>query len=88
MQIAVFDSGLGGMTVLHDLIKRMPDEDYIYYADTAHVPYGTKPKEEVRKYIFESMDFIVNQGVKAIVLKLEVSVFRAFISFVIINEFQ
>ena len=68
MQIAVFDSGLGGMTVLHDLIKRMPDEDYIYYADTAHVPYGTKPKEEVRKYIFEAMDFIVQQGVKAIVI--------------------
>lgn len=68
MQIAVFDSGLGGMTVLHDLKKRMPDEDYLYYADTAHVPYGQKPKEEVKKYIFEAMDFIIRQGVKAIVI--------------------
>lgn len=68
MQIAVFDSGLGGMTVLYDLMKRMPDEDYLYYADTMHVPYGPKQKEEVKKYIFEAMDFIVRQGVKAIVI--------------------
>jgi len=45
MQIAVFDSGLGGMTVLHDLIKRMSDEDYIYYADTAHVRMGQSQKK-------------------------------------------
>ncbi|KAF5033679.1 Glutamate racemase 2 [anaerobic digester metagenome] len=68
MKIGVFDSGIGGITVLHDAVKMLPNEDYIYYADTMNVPYGTKPKEEVKKYIFYAIDFIVSQGVKAIVV--------------------
>ena len=68
MQIAIFDSGLGGITVLHDILKTMPAEDFLYYADTAHVPYGPKPKEEVKQYIFAAMEFIVRQGVKAVVI--------------------
>lgn len=68
MKIGFFDSGIGGMTVLHQALKFLPNEDYIFYADTEHVPYGDKPKEEVRQYIFHAVDFIANQGVKAIVI--------------------
>ena len=46
--IAVLDSGVGGISVLRELIKIMPNEDYIYYGDSKNVPYGTKSKEEVR----------------------------------------
>ncbi|MFX3619310.1 MAG: glutamate racemase [Sporolactobacillus sp.] len=68
MKIAVFDSGIGGLTVLHQAIKLLPDEDYIFYADTAHVPYGEKSKEEVRSYVLEAAEFIAAQGVKALVV--------------------
>ncbi|MFW6035004.1 MAG: glutamate racemase [Halothermotrichaceae bacterium] len=68
MKIGVFDSGIGGITVLHQAITILPDEDYIYYADTDHVPYGIKPKEKVREYIFKAVDFIVKQGIKALVI--------------------
>ncbi|RYL92309.1 glutamate racemase [Sporolactobacillus sp. THM7-4] len=68
MKIAVFDSGIGGMTVLHQSIKLMPDEDYIFYADTEHVPYGEKQKDQVRKYVFDAVDFISRQNVKALVI--------------------
>ncbi|WEG13554.1 glutamate racemase [Pullulanibacillus sp. KACC 23026] len=68
MRIGFFDSGIGGLTVLHQALRFLPNEDYIYYADTWHVPYGDKPKEEVKGYIFEAVDFIVKQGVKALVI--------------------
>ncbi|MDQ0198222.1 glutamate racemase [Neobacillus ginsengisoli] len=68
MRIGFFDSGIGGITVLHQALKYLPNEDYIFYADTLHVPYGEKPKEEVREYIFNAVDFIANQGVKALVI--------------------
>jgi glutamate racemase len=48
MSIGFFDSGIGGITVLHEALKQLPHENYIYYADTDHVPYGTKSKEEVK----------------------------------------
>ena len=56
MRIAFFDSGIGGLTVLHQAIKQMPQEDYLYYADTDHVPYGRKTKEEIRQYVQEAVD--------------------------------
>lgn len=68
MKIGFFDSGIGGITVLHDTLKALPDEDYIYYADTLNVPYGSKPKDEVKKYILDAAEFIVRQGVKALVI--------------------
>lgn len=68
MRIGFFDSGIGGLTVLHQALRLLPNEDYIYYADTLHVPYGEKPKEEVKGYIFDAIDFIANQGVKAVVI--------------------
>ncbi|SEU26106.1 glutamate racemase [Paenibacillus sp. NFR01] len=68
MRIGFFDSGIGGLTVLHEALRILPGEDYIFYADTLHVPYGEKPKEEVRQYILDAAEFIVGQGVKALVL--------------------
>jgi glutamate racemase len=68
VRIGFFDSGIGGMTVLNQALRFLPNEDYIFYADTLHVPYGEKPKEEVREYIFNAVDFIANQGVKALVI--------------------
>lgn len=68
MSIGIFDSGIGGLTVLKEAIKLMPSEDYLYYADTKHVPYGTKPKDEVRGYIFDAVDFLANKGVGALVV--------------------
>ncbi|WP_010246426.1 glutamate racemase [Acetivibrio cellulolyticus] len=68
MKIGFFDSGIGGITVLYDTLKVLPNEDYIYYADTLNVPYGPKPKDEVKKYIFSAIDFIIKQEVKAVVI--------------------
>mgnify|MGYP003325274779 CR=1 FL=1 len=48
--IGVFDSGLGGLTVLKELKKHMPSESFIYYGDTAHLPYGNKSKEAIIEY--------------------------------------
>ncbi|WP_454054092.1 glutamate racemase [Clostridium sp. Marseille-Q7071] len=68
MKIGFFDSGIGGITVLHEALKMLPHEDYIYYADTLNVPYGPKPKDEVKKHIFNAIEFIMTQNVKAIVI--------------------
>lgn len=68
MKIGFFDSGVGGLTVLHQVIGLLPKEDYIFYADTDHVPYGEKPKEKVKQYVAEAVEFIAQQGVKAIVI--------------------
>lgn len=68
MRIGVFDSGIGGLTVLKEALRLLPKEDYLYFADTKHVPYGIKSKEEVRRYIFEAVDFIAKEGVKALVV--------------------
>lgn len=68
MKIGFFDSGIGGITVLYEALKMLPNEDYIYFADTLNVPYGPKPKEEVKQCVFDAVDFIVNKGVKAVVI--------------------
>lgn len=68
MKIGFFDSGMGGTTVLKESLKMLPDEDYIYFADTFHVPYGEKTKDEVKQYIFEAVDFIARCGIKTLVV--------------------
>lgn len=66
--IGVFDSGIGGLTVLKEIIRILPNEEYIYYADTDNVPYGIKPKEEVKEYINKAVNFLIDKDVKAIVI--------------------
>lgn len=68
MNIAFFDSGIGGLTVLKNALELMPDENYIYYADTKNVPYGTKPKEDVKKFVFDAVEFLAGQDIKALVV--------------------
>lgn len=69
MRIAFFDSGIGGLTVLNEAIKQFPNEEYIYFADTLHVPYGTKTKEEVLIYVKKSVEAILKEDdLKALVI--------------------
>lgn len=55
--IGIFDSGLGGLTVLKEIQKLLPDEDLIYFGDNGRTPYGTKSKETVIRYTFQVINF-------------------------------
>lgn len=65
--IGVFDSGLGGLTVVRELFKTLPNEDIIYFGDTGRVPYGTRSVETIKKYARQDERFLLNQNVKLIV---------------------
>lgn len=66
MPIGLLDSGLGGLTVLREAMRIMPHEDFIYFGDSANAPYGTKPREEIRKYTFEAAKYLVDRGIKGL----------------------
>ncbi|MCQ2496921.1 MAG: glutamate racemase [Lachnospiraceae bacterium] len=66
--IGVFDSGIGGITVVKELISRLPNEKIIYYGDTARVPYGNKSANTIVTYSRQIAHFLIDQGVKAIVI--------------------
>ncbi|MFG6349424.1 MAG: glutamate racemase [Lachnospiraceae bacterium] len=66
--IGVFDSGVGGISVLRELVKQMPGEDFIYFGDSVHAPYGTKPLEEVRQLTITNVRFLLENGAKSIVV--------------------
>lgn len=66
--IGVFDSGIGGLTVVREILKQLPDEDIIYFGDTARVPYGPKSPETVTRYAREITTFLEDQGVKNVVV--------------------
>src|ERR671938_2131537 len=66
--IGVFDSGLGGLTVVRELMHQLPNESIVYFGDTARVPYGPKSPDTVRRYSREISDFLRAQGVKAVVV--------------------
>lgn len=66
--IAVFDSGVGGISVLRALVKEMPFENYRYYGDSANAPYGTKTLEEVRALTIAHVDRFIAEGAKAVVV--------------------
>ncbi|WP_022798593.1 glutamate racemase [Thermus islandicus] len=66
--IGVFDSGVGGLTVLSALRQALPREDFLYFGDTARVPYGGKPLPMVRRFAWEIAGFLLREGVKAIVV--------------------
>ena len=68
MKIAFFDSGMGGLSVLHHAMKVLPHEEFIFYADEDNVPYGTKSTAQVQKFVGEAFDFLLKQDVKAIVV--------------------
>src|SRR5581483_1239064 len=66
--IGIFDSGVGGLTVVHAMLERLPREELIYLGDTARVPYGSKSAETVARYSKMSARFLLSQGVKMIVV--------------------
>jgi glutamate racemase len=66
--IGVFDSGIGGLTVVRELIRQLPNESIIYFGDTARVPYGPKSPDTVLRYSREIVDFLHGEGVKAVVV--------------------
>lgn len=66
--IGVFDSGIGGLTVMHALMERLPHESLIYFGDTARVPYGPKSGETVTRFSCENVSLLIERGVKAVVV--------------------
>jgi glutamate racemase len=66
--IGVFDSGVGGLTVLHELLVSLPGEDYLYLGDTARFPYGERSIAELREFSLQIADHLLGQGVKLLVV--------------------
>jgi glutamate racemase len=68
LPIAVFDSGVGGLTVLHECLVSLPAEDFVYLGDSAHFPYGIKGTEELRQRVGQVTDFLLERGTKLLVI--------------------
>lgn len=66
--IGIFDSGVGGITVLKEVQRVLPKENYIYLGDTKNFPYGNKSKEEIIKFAIENVKYLINQDVKIIII--------------------
>lgn len=66
--IGIFDSGIGGLSVLRSLVEKLPDQSFLYVADQVHVPYGRRPLEEVQAYSFGITRWLLDQGCKAIIV--------------------
>ncbi len=66
--IGVFDSGVGGLSVLREIWAQLPDEDTLYFADTAHCPYGSRSADEIRALSVRIADFLIRRGAKVIVV--------------------
>lgn len=71
--IGVFDSGIGGLTVLQELVSILPSEDFIYLGDTARLPYGTKSNEVITRYSRENTEFLLAKGIKLLVVACNTS---------------
>ena len=68
MKIGLFDSGSGGLSVLHEAFHMLPDEEFIFYADTDHVPYGIKKPEEIIEFTTEIIGFLIEQGAEVVII--------------------
>jgi glutamate racemase len=66
--IGFFDSGVGGISVLNESVIVLPNEDFVYFGDSLNAPYGTKDVNEVKKLTFNAVDFLLDKGVKAVVI--------------------
>src|SRR5205809_6418823 len=66
--VGVFDSGMGGLTVLHELLVTLPHEDFVYLGDAARLPYGPRPLPEIRRFAHEIAGWLEGQGVKLILV--------------------
>ncbi|MGV3025285.1 glutamate racemase [Clostridium thermobutyricum] len=68
LPIGFFDSGVGGLSVLKDALKLMPNENYIFFGDSKNAPYGDRSMKEIRDLTFDAVDFLFSKNVKAIVV--------------------
>lgn len=68
MNIAFFDSGVGGISVLKEALTLLPNENYLYFADSKNAPYGVKSSEHIRRLMLDATDFLVQQNLKALVV--------------------
>lgn len=75
--IGVFDSGLGGLTVLKEIKNILPNENIIYFGDTERVPYGSRSKEIIIEYTFQAINFLVSKNVKLVVIACNTATARA-----------
>jgi glutamate racemase len=75
--LGVFDSGVGGLTVLAELNRRLPAESTVYLGDNGRAPYGPRPAEEVRRFTAEAVDWLLRQDVKLLVLACNTATARA-----------
>ena len=66
--IGIFDSGVGGLTVVREIIDQLPEENLIYFGDTLRVPYGPRPLAQVKDLVFEIVEMLIERGVKLIVI--------------------
>ncbi|MFH1768467.1 MAG: aspartate/glutamate racemase family protein, partial [Candidatus Omnitrophota bacterium] len=71
--VGIFDSGLGGLTVFREIEKILPEEDIIYFGDTAHVPYGGKSKQTIVRFSTENILFLLRNKVKLVVVACNTS---------------
>src|SRR5579863_7472895 len=76
--IGVFDSGVGGLTVLKELVRLVPTADYIYFGDTARLPYGSKSAATVAKYAIAAAKFLEEQGARMLVVACNTATALAF----------
>ncbi|HMA27293.1 MAG: glutamate racemase [Solirubrobacterales bacterium] len=68
LPIAVFDSGVGGLTVLHECLVSLPEEDYVYLGDDARFPYGARSEEELREHVQQVTRYLIDRGAKLLVI--------------------
>jgi glutamate racemase len=68
MKIGVFDSGLGGLVITKALREILPNYDYVYYGDTANLPYGEKTSEQILAYTIDAIKFLINQNCGLIII--------------------
>ena len=68
IMIGIFDSGLGGLTILKEFLRILPQYDYIYLGDNARTPYGNKSQDVIYGYTCEAMDFLFNQGCELVII--------------------
>src|SRR5512144_544963 len=68
LPIAVFDSGVGGLTVLHECLVSLPEENYVYLGDDARFPYGARSEEELREHVEEVTRYLIDRGAKLLVI--------------------
>ncbi|MBI4115602.1 MAG: glutamate racemase [Candidatus Omnitrophica bacterium] len=76
--IGIFDSGLGGLTVVRELRRQLPNESIVYFGDIARLPYGTKSRSQIQRFSLENTQFLLQKGIKALVIACNSSSSAAF----------